>query len=91
MPCDVSSSFPPSPNQAEIPVVAFFITLVGLVRKLVPTRSYDGASEKKPQGGLCSYLPGATRELSRRNVERRVLSAPRPSHTIRVFSVTVGQ
>ena len=41
---------------------AFFLTLVCLVRKPVPARSYDGAGEKKPQGGLCSYLPGGTRK-----------------------------
>jgi hypothetical protein len=70
MPCDVSSSFPPSPNQAEVPVCGV------LLHTCVP--------RAKP----CAR---ATRELSWRNVERRVLSASRPSHTIRVFSVTVGQ
>jgi hypothetical protein len=44
MPCDVLSSFPPSPNQAEVPVYDVLHHTVCLVRKPVPARSYDGAS-----------------------------------------------
>jgi hypothetical protein len=59
MPCDVLSSFPPSPNQAEYRFMAFFITLVCLVRKHIPARSYHGVSEKKASGRpfalICPY------------------------------------
>jgi len=58
MPCDVLSSFPLSPNQAEVPVCGVLHHTVCLVRKSMPARSYDGGPVgKRPQGGLCSYLP----------------------------------
>jgi hypothetical protein len=47
MPCDVSSSFLPLANQAEVLVVGLLHHTVCPVRNLCPARSYAGASEKK--------------------------------------------
>jgi hypothetical protein len=48
MPCDVSSNFLPSPNQAEVPVYGVLHHIMCLVRRSVPPGSYEGASKKKP-------------------------------------------
>jgi len=56
IPCDVLSSSHHHRMKLRYQFMAFFITLIYLVRKPVPARGYDQASEKKPQGGLCSYL-----------------------------------
>ena len=58
MPCDVSSSFPPSPNEAEVPVCGVLHhTCVPRAKTCTRAQLRRGSVKKKAQDGLCSYLP----------------------------------